>query len=144
MEEITNPSNPTINYIIFSVASAVIALVGNYLLKKSDNSTQVEVARINSSEREVTKLTQDLQELERKIQELSQDIISLKEALAAKSVIIMDKEKIIYQLEELLKRFKILFDITYKQLQVVLKDNQDGLVVLEEVKKTFDEHNPAR
>lgn len=141
MEEIVTP-NPTLNYIIFSVASAVIALIGNYLLKKSDNSTQVEVARINSSEKEVQQLTQDLKDLEDKIQELSLDIINLKESLAEKSIIIMDKDKIIYQLEELLKRFKILFDITYKQLQVVLKDNQDGLVVLEEVKKTFDEHNP--
>jgi peptidoglycan hydrolase CwlO-like protein len=144
MEELTIPTNPTLNYIIFSVASAVIALVGNFLLKKSDNNTKVEVARINSSEREVEKLTQDLQDLERKIQQLSDDIISLKESLTAKGKVIMEKDKIVYQLEELLKRFKILFDITYKQLKVVLKDNQDGLVVLEEVKKTFDEHSPGR
>lgn len=139
--ETPTPDNPTLNYIIASAISLILGFISSYLLKKNDNSKDIEIAKINSKEKEVEALKKDLETALVNIRELEEEIRNFKTENKKLTDSGFDKDRIIYQLEEILKRFKLLFDVTYKQLKVVLRDNEDGLVVLEEVKKTFDDHN---
>mgnify|MGYP000622110382 CR=1 FL=1 len=67
------PESPTLTYALIAISTALITLVGNYLVKKNDNSSNVKIAEINVGKEDFEKTKKKLQNALISIKDLKED-----------------------------------------------------------------------
>lgn len=143
------PNNSLITGIFSGLIGSILGFLANIYITNNNNKTKKEIAIINSNkdkqESENKQLLKIIRDLEKRLDELIEEIKFLEAQLENLEKINEDltlegynKDRVIYQLEEVIKSFKTLFDVIYTQLQNVLKNDPDNMAVLNEVKRKFD------
>ena len=125
LESITN--SPTPIYAIISIASLIVGFFSTYLVKRSDNSTKIEIAELNMSEKEKEKLADDLKEAINTIKTLQ---VSLDGKDAELNTIKSD-----------FKAVKVAFRMMAVGYEKIFKDDPDSLVMLSEMRKILNKEN---
>lgn len=126
------PANPTINYIIAASIGTILTLLGNFLIKRLDTSTTVKVAEINSNK-------ESHEEIKKQLTDALNSIDEINKKLAESRIKNQAQSKIITEYKNLLKHFKVLVNILYKQLPEDVKNNPDNMVVIEHIQKSMED-----
>lgn len=125
-------SNPTILAVIYLAVGGTVTLFGNYLLKKLDVSEKVKAAEINSD-------SNNYEEIKKQLKEALDNIDVITKKLKETKIESQDKDIIILEYKNLLKHFRVLVNILYKQLPDNVKNNPDNMVVLEHIQRTMED-----
>lgn len=112
-------SNPNGIYALIVIATAIITLIGNYFVKKSDNTSSVKIAEINADKKEFENTKKELQKALVSIRELKQELLK--------------ETEIKLRIEKKFQAVQVAYRIIFKQYAKQFKDDPDSLVMLEEL-----------
>lgn len=118
------PENPL--GIVAAILLAVLGWFSRGWIKKSDNSTSVELAKINYDKEQVEELTKKLEAALKKVEELEEEGTK--------------KDLLIQQQSMVIQYSKALMNILYKNINTQLGSEKGTLAILEQVKEIFDKH----
>ena len=119
------PESPTLTYALIAISTALITLVGNYLVKKNDNSSNVKIAEINVGKEDFEKTKKKLQNALISIKDLKEDLVKEKE--------------IRLRIEKRFDVVKIVYRIIFKQYDKKFKNDPDSLTMLEELNSIIND-----
>lgn len=131
MEEAT--SNPTILTVIVSLGTLALGWFGKAIVNSQNKKADVKIAQISSE-------TKEVEELKKELIDFAEEMELIKDKLEHANDELREKDKTIAEYKSMLQHFKVLFMLIYKQLIKKLEADQDSLIILEEVKKIFDEY----
>lgn len=115
----TTPENPSITYALIAIVTAALTLLGTYLSKKSDNSSNIKIAEINADAKEKDQLKDDLRKALESIKNLKQELI------------VENQQRL--KVEKKFDAVKIAYRIIFKQYANMFKDDPDSMSLLEEL-----------
>ena len=119
---------------IWAVISAIITGAGAYMIKQSSNKSNIEIAKINSSSNQEKS---DIEQLRRELGEMKESYREIKEKYIEEQGLNESNERIIADYSNLLRHYRFIFKLIYKQVLPKLED-ADSKILLEEVKTMFE------
>ena len=129
----------TITLVSSAVETSVWGVVGlalggivTYLTNKSKNTTEIEVAKINSSKSDEFKLKQEIKDISE-----AYDNIKKKYEIAKQKII--DNDSVVKDYENLIRHYRFIFKLFYEIVSPKLEGDSEAIVLLDEVKGMFAE-----
>lgn len=129
----------TITLVSSAVETSVWGVVGlalggivTYLTNKSKNTTEIEVAKINSSKSDEFKLKQEIKDISE-----AYDNIKKKYEIAKQKNI--DNDSVVKDYENLIRHYRFIFKLFYEIVSPKLEGDSEAIVLLDEVKGMFAE-----
>jgi len=144
IEEI--PKNPNLIYALIALGTVAITKVVDYFLKKSDNSSKIEIAKMNISEKDYSQLKVDLKSALDKLKQLKEHIeqkekahkIAMEEKERAHRLVLEEKEKRYAIISSDWKAVKFAFQILVKGYERIFKEDEDSLSMLSEMSEILN------
>lgn len=119
---------------LWALLTAVVGGLITYLTKKSTDKSNVKIAEIKSlSDKE--KLNIEL--LRDEIKKLKEDYSRVKEKLEKAEEVNDKNEWLISEYSNMIKHYRFIFKLIYKQIVPKLVDDESSLILMEEVKEMF-------
>jgi esterase/lipase len=129
----------TITLLLSTVETSVWGVIGlalggliTYLTSKGKNTTEIEVAKINSSKDDEFRLKQEIKDISE-----AYDNIKKKYEIAKQKNI--DNESVVKDYENLIRHYRFIFKLFYEIVAPKLESDSEAIILLDEVKDMFAE-----
>ena len=122
---------------MWGLVGLVLGGLTTYITSRSKSSSEIEIAKINSSSSKLEEKTKDLKEELREISDTYNNIRVKYEKAIEKNE---DNLEIIKDYENLLRHYRFIFKLAYEMIRPKLEGDSEAIVLLEEVKVMFSEN----
>ena len=121
---------------IWGLAGLVLGGLITYLTSRNKTSSDIEIAKINSSS---SKFGEDVKQLRQELMEMTDSYHEIKNKYHKA----LEKDKIngsvIKDYENLLRHYRFIFKLAYEMVKPKLEGDSEAMILLEEVKDMFSE-----
>lgn len=124
----------TLPIVLSGVVGALLTFLGIYIKEKYQSKTTIKVAEIEQEGQRVEKLQEELETCYKSIKEIEYKLTEERQKNA-------ENERVIMEYKNLLKHFKVLVGILYKQLPESIKNNPSNSAVIEQIKETLSNND---
>jgi len=122
---------------IWGLAGLALGGVVTYLTQRNKNSSQVEIAKINSTS---VKFENSLQQLRDELSEMKTSYEEIKNKYHKEKENNEQNAKLIKDYENLLRHYRFIFKLAYEMIVPKLEGDSEAIVLLEEVRSMFSEN----
>ena len=121
---------------IWGLAGLIIGGVITYATSRNKTSTDIEIAKINSSS---SKFDDDIKQLRSELKEMTDSYHEIKNKYHKALEKNKDNESVIKDYENLLRHYRFIFKLAYEMVKPKLEGDSEAMILLEEVKDMFSE-----